>query len=535
MSRTRAVDKNVRIDRTVSGADSLRTSNEVGWDSGDWHQDRAAHGPKSRSRHATVLYCPTVVRTRKGAVFGPKSGWPLRKATILRAWRTWLRPGMSVKRWALLILMGSALTGVAVAMALVYTYRYYTFPEPLAEIISGLTLQFLPRPARFLMVLALGALAVAIGFWKLGTSLVSPFLRPSDRGRELADILADHRFGTADQRLRVVAIGGGTGLSSLLRGLKQYNIDITAIVTVADDGGSTGRIRSEFDIPAPGDIRNCLAALADDESLVSRLFQYRFDQEGSDLRGHSLGNLFITALTQVTGSFEQAVSETASVLNIRGRVLPSTVANVHLGAELTDGSTVIGESVVAYQHAPIRRVFLAPDDVPVYEPAFGAILSADLIVIGPGSLYTSVMPNLLIEGITKAIRWSPGRTVYVCNVATQPGETDHYDAADHLHVVVEQLGEGAVDDMLVNNNPATAASIKPEDPITAVGVADLGDSAFGVRIRESDLVSAQKPLRHEPHKLAKALMELANEPRAPRTGAGSAPKSTVPPRARVTA
>lgn len=442
---------------------------------------------------------------------------------------------MSVKRWALLILMGSALMGVAVAMALVYTYRYYSFPEPLADLISASTLQFLPRPARFVLVLALGAVAILVGFWKLGTSLVSPFRRPSDRGRELADILADHRFGTGDQRLRVVAIGGGTGLSSLLRGLKHHNVDITAIVTVADDGGSTGRIRTEFDIPAPGDIRNCLAALADDESLVSRLFQYRFDQEGSDLRGHSLGNLFITALTQVTGSFEQAVSETASVLNIRGRVLPSTVANVHLGAELTDGSTVIGESVVAYQHAPIRRVFLTPEDVPVYEPAFGAILAADLIVIGPGSLYTSVMPNLLIEGITKAIRWSPARTVYVCNVATQPGETDGYDAADHLRVVVDQLGADAVDDMLVNNNPATAAAIQPSDPITAVGVGGLGSSSYGVRVIEADLVNSQKPLRHDSQKLARSLIELSKAPRPQRPAGGAWSPAEARDRDRVTA
>lgn len=423
---------------------------------------------------------------------------------------------MGVKRWAALILLGSVLTGVAFAMALVFAYRYTPVPPVLADVVRVVTLQVLPREIRFVLVLVIGIVLMAYGVRRMSLSLVSPFMAHADSGKELAHILAEHRFGPALPASNgVVAIGGGTGLSSLLRGLKKHEIGLTAIVTVADDGGSTGRIRTEFDIPAPGDIRNCLTALADDESLVSRLFQHRFDQTGSNLNGHSFGNIFITALTQVTGSFERAVIESASVLNIRGRVLPSTLANVDLCAELVDGSVVRGESKIGGRVAPLKRVYLDPERAPVYEPAFGAILNADLIALGPGSLYTSVLPNLLVEGITQALRWSPAPVVYVCNVATQPGETDHFSAADHVRVLIEQVGPDVIDVVLVNDNEAVVAAIAEmglEDTVSAVlpdGFAELSAN-FEVVCR--DLLSDRNPLRHDPDKLAGILLELARRP-----------------------
>jgi len=417
---------------------------------------------------------------------------------------------MSIKRWALLFFVGVVLTGLALAMALTYAYRVVAVPGWATEIVRIATLQFLPRLVRFELVVAAGLLCLALGFWRLSGSLTRPLMVHAPAAKGLAQLVAEHRFGPRRPALSVVAIGGGTGLSSLLRGLKRHDdIAITAIVTVADDGGSTGRIRTEFDIPAPGDIRNCLVALADDESLVGRLFQYRFDQESPALAGHSFGNLFITALTQVTGSFEHAVSETANVLAIRGRVLPSTLENVTLCAELVDNTEIRGESRIPDKHAPIKRVFLDPARPPAHEPALAAIHNADLVILGPGSLYTSVLPNLLVDGITQAIRWSRGKVVYVCNVATQPGETDHFDAADHVQAILNQLGPDVVDGVLVNSNPATAAAIGPDAPIEPVLPDRLDRLGGRFATITRDVISARNPLRHDPDKLATALLEFA--------------------------
>ena len=416
---------------------------------------------------------------------------------------------MLIKRWVALFMFGMVLTSVALAMALVYAYRYATFPEPTTELVQAVTLQFLPRSVRLAIVLVAGLGSLAVGFWRLSHSVISPLMAQSTSGQDLAQIVAEHRFGPRRPALNVVAIGGGTGLSTLLRGLKRHDVAITAIVTVADDGGSTGRIRTDFDIPAPGDIRNCLIALADDESLVGRLFQYRFDREGSDLAGHSFGNLFITALSQVTGSFEQAVVESARVLAVRGRVLPSTLENVTLLAELVDGSVVRGESTISHKQAPIKRVFLDPERPDAYAPALTAILNADLVVLGPGSLYTSVLPNLLVDGISQAIRWSAGKVVYVCNVATQPGETDHFGAADHIRAINDELGSGVLTCALVNSNTGPAAAIKPEWRVDAVTFEGWRRAERSVPIVARDVVNDTNPLRHDPDKLATALLQIA--------------------------
>ena len=429
--------------------------------------------------------------------------------TILRDWRTWIRPGMHVKRWAALFLFGTILTGLAVAMGLVYSYRYVPFPEPLSTIVQLVTLQFLPRELRFLLVFLLGLACMAYGAYRLATAVIRPVMAHVKDDKQLVQIVAEHRFGLHVPSAKVAAIGGGTGLSTLLRGLKRHDLSISAVVTVADDGGSTGKIRSAYDIPATGDIRNCLVALADDESLVSRLFQYRFNQAGSELDGHSLGNIFITALTKVTGSFEQAVIESANVLNIRGRVLPSTLANVRLDAELADGTILEGESNIPNRQSPIRDVFLTPPNPEGYRPAVLSILNADLIVLGPGSLYTSILPNLLVPEIVRAIRASAAPKVYVINVATQTGETDHFTALDHVAVVDRQLGPGVLDAVLVNTNRASAKAIGRDVPIEPVFPDSLEHLDARIKVVARDVVNDQNPLRHDPEKLAAVLLELA--------------------------
>ena len=422
---------------------------------------------------------------------------------------------MLIKRWIGLLVLSVTLVSLALAMALAWLYREYDFPRQLEGIVQTVTLQFIPHPYRAVLILAIGAALLAVALRRLTRSLLDPFIRVGPGNPGMAQMLAEHRFGPVRPPMSIVAIGGGTGLSALLRGLKNVNAGITAIVTVADDGGSTGRIRKEFDIPAPGDIRACLVAMADAESTVSKLFAYRFDKEGSSLTGHSFGNLFITALTQVTGSFELAVIESARVLAVRGRVLPSTLDNVTLCAELVDGTTVRGESTISRNKPPIKRVFLEPEHPIGYEPALGAIIQADLIVLGPGSLYTSVLPNLSVSGLIEAIRWSRGTVVYVCNVATQPGETDHFGALDHIRVVMEALGPGVLSYALVNNNRAPLTAIRPDMPVEAVIDEDLEQIAGEVTIIARDLVNDENPLRHDPLKLADALLDIARRPSGP--------------------
>jgi len=436
----------------------------------------------------------------------------------LRSWRVWLRPGMLVKRWMILFLISVIAIGLAIAMALAWIYRNVNFPQPLSRIIHASTLQFISHPWRELIVLVAGVSVFGFSIWRLTHSLITPIMRATPGRQNVAELVAAHRFGPERPSLNIVTIGGGTGLSTLLRGLKHTDVGITAIVTVADDGGSSGRLRKDFDMPAPGDIRNCLVAMADAESTVSKLFDYRFDQQGSELAGHSFGNIFIAALAQVTGSFEKAVIESAHVLAVRGRVLPSTLANVTLCAELVDGTIVRGESTISRNKPPIKRVYLEPNNPAGYEPALGAIIHADLIVLGPGSLYTSVLPNLMIDGVIEAIRWSRGNVVYVCNVATQPGETDHFGAKDHIRTVMNCLGQGVLSHALVNNNRAPSTLIKPEWRVDPVTDEDLGSLERELTVVARDVVNDNNALRHDPDKLAAALLEIARRPRTDSRG-----------------
>ncbi|MCO7044544.1 YvcK family protein, partial [Staphylococcus hominis] len=252
------------------------------------------------------------------------------------------------------------------------------------------------------------------------------------------------------KQLKVVLIGGGTGLSVLARGLREYPIDITAIVTVADDGGSTGKIRDEMSIPAPGDIRNVIAALSDAEPILEELFQYRFEEH--QIEGHSLGNLLLAALTNIKNDFGHAVKELSKILNIKGKVIPSTNTNVMLNAVLEDGEIVKGESKIPKKNKKIRRVYLEPSNVEPMQEAVDALQEADLIVLGPGSLYTSVISNLCIEGISKAIISSQAPKLYISNIMTQPGETNDYDVYDHVKAIHQHAGEPFIDYVICSND-----------------------------------------------------------------------------------
>ncbi len=313
-----------------------------------------------------------------------------------------------------------------------------------------------------------------------------------------------------------MAIGGGTGLATLLRGLKAHTPHITAIVTVADDGGSSGRLRRELGLLPPGDFRNCIAALAKDEALITQLFQYRFGH-GEALKGHSFGNLFITALTTVTGSFERALLEASRVLAVQGRILPSTLEAVTLIADLriengteTSGLTrVQGESAIPMTRQPIERVFLQPEDARAYPEAVKAILDADLIIAGPGSLFTSVLPNLLLRDVQRAIEASPAKRLYVCNVATQPGETDGFDVGQHVSALQRHLGPGMFPFVLANDKLLTSQEQPHLRPVALRHPLDAG-----YQVIAADVVDPAMPWRHDSNKLAEQSIRFLRDQRA---------------------
>jgi len=315
-----------------------------------------------------------------------------------------------------------------------------------------------------------------------------------------------------------VAIGGGTGLSALLRGLKNYAgterlRQLTGVVTVTDDGGSSGRLRREFGVLPPGDIRNCIAALADDEDLLTRLFQYRFPN-GGGLLGHSFGNLFLTALTGITGDFHQAILTAESILSVRGKIFPATLTDVRLRARGISGKVYEGESEIGLSGEELTAVELDPGAPPAFPQAVAALERADLILLGPGSLYTSILPNLLIPGIRQALARSRARVVLLLNLMTQPGETDRMMGIDHLNALVRHAGDGIIDAVLVNSTEIPAALISHyagtySEPV-AIDRAAL--EAVGVEVHEADLLAADGDLiRHDSEKLAEAVLGLTSE------------------------
>jgi uncharacterized cofD-like protein len=423
----------------------------------------------------------------------------------LQARLRWLVPGIGVKRWLLLLLAGATFLGLGIGFVLLDLYRTVEMPAA----VSLLTLQFLPRLARAAL---LGVAGLGLMVWALARiqrTLLAPFLRP---GQDLAVALSEHR--RRGRGPRIVAIGGGTGLSTLLRGLKAHTSNLTAVVTVADDGGSSGRLRRSLGVLPPGDFRNCIAALADDEAPTTQLFQYRFGA-GPEFGGHSFGNLFITAMAEVTGSFEQALLESSRVLSIRGQVLPSTLQDVTLVGELgavgEQLRRVEGESQITLREGAIQRVYLQPDDAPAYPGAIRAILEADLIVLGPGSLYTSLLPNLLVRDLAEAVNSSRAEKVYVCNTATQPGETGGYSVRDHVLAIERHTRPGLFPNVLANSRQVGQLLPALEWVINEPALNGRH------RLLTADVVDAERPWRHDAAKLATALMSLLNQAEANRS------------------
>ncbi|MDA8352209.1 MAG: YvcK family protein [Firmicutes bacterium] len=310
---------------------------------------------------------------------------------------------------------------------------------------------------------------------------------------------------------RIVVVGGGTGLSVMLRGLKELPVEITAIVTVADDGGSSGRIRTDLQMPPPGDIRNVMVALADVEPLLEQVLQYRF-QNGNGLAGHNLGNLMIAALKEITGDFNHAIQYLSRVLAVRGRVLPSTGQEVVLCAEMDDGSLVKGESQIPKAGKKIARVFLEPEQVQPLPEALRAIEEADGIILGPGSLYTSILPNLLVKGLPEAIRRSHAKKIYICNVMTQAGETDHFTASDHVAAITRHVGEGFFDVAIVNRQTPPPSIMKRYASEGAMVVeADVKRlESFGCKVIADDLMQIETVIRHDAAKLNRWIVDLVH-------------------------
>lgn len=309
---------------------------------------------------------------------------------------------------------------------------------------------------------------------------------------------------------RIVIIGGGTGLPVLLRGLKQYPVDITAIVTVADDGGSSGRLRDDLHIPPPGDIRNVLAALSDVEPLIEEMFQHRFNTS-NELSGHSLGNLILAAMTSITGNFVHAIQEMSKVLNVRGNVLPAANQNVVLHAELEDGTIVSGESKIPFSGKKIKRVFLTPEDIRPLPESIQAIRQADLIIMGPGSLYTSILPNLLVPRLGKEIGKSHAKKVYICNLMTQAGETHGYTASDHVKAIYRHIQGACVDTILVNNEEIPSdVQLRYNEELANPVLYDLPLLyGMGLEVVQADIADLENgALRHDPKKVAKILYSL---------------------------
>ncbi|MDD5772901.1 MAG: YvcK family protein [bacterium] len=412
----------------------------------------------------------------------------------------WLYPGMGIKRWFSLLAIGIFFIGVSMSNPF-RRMTVFLFPEDS---------YFFTK--RNLLFLGLGIIFVILGIRKLIKSLTSIFLPQKED--TLVDIVFENR--QLKKGPRIVVIGGGTGMPVLLRGLKEYTSNISAVVTVADDGGSSGKLREGLKILPPGDIRNCLVSLADSAPLMGNLFQYRFGKD-TGLDGHSFGNIFIAAMSEVTGDFSEAVKESSRVLAIRGSVIPVTLDDVQIGARMKDGREVIGESKISKSAGGIGRIFTRPEEIFPAKDALKAIEEAEVIILGPGSLYTSIIPNLLVKGIPEAIERSEAVKIYVCNIMTQPNETDGFSVGDHLQAIKDHVNNYLAEYVIVNNGVITKDILQryKEEGAYPVNLDRKRIEKMGIKIIEDDLLTIEKEepiagnlIRHNSNKIAYLVLRL---------------------------
>jgi len=430
--------------------------------------------------------------------------WIGGRRTLARIQRRlrWLYPGMGVKRWILLSLLGAVLLCGGIILlfelrlvdALGWTIKqFYLF-----------TGKLLPTRWAGVGLLFIGTAILVIAIQRAIKGILVNVKTPRDKS--LSDVIYNRKLLSSGPK--IVTIGGGTGLSTILRGLKEFTSNITAIVTVTDEGGSSGRLRRDYDIPPPGDIRNCLVALAECEPYMQNLFQFRFEK-GEGLKGHSLGNLLITAMTRITGDFEKGIEQISEILAVRGRVLPSTKERIKLKAEMEDGEIVAGETNIVSYGKRIKRLFIEPS-ASLLPEAEEAIRSADLIVIGPGSLYTSLLSNLLIEGMVEALESSRAKKVYICNLMTEKGETDGFKASDHIKAIKETIGKIPFQYVIVNTTrprPEILERYKEEGAeFVEPDIEEL--RKMRLRVIAQPLMRQLLPLRHDNRKLAQILISL---------------------------
>lgn len=402
----------------------------------------------------------------------------------------WFYPGLQIKRWISLLLMG---------LFLILTSSAHLF----SRIYSGQFYVLLKMIYTFFFVIGIGTFVMGMAF--LIKSLFEAIYPHKDK--DLIDIIYEKRFLAKGPK--IVAIGGGTGLSTILEGLKEYTTNITAVVAVADEGGSSGRLREEFGILPPGDIRNCLVSLAEAPQLMRDLFQYRFT-EGNGIKGHSFGNLFITALAGVTGSFEEAIEESSRVLAIRGRAIPSSLDKIRLKAQYVDGTMKEGEDKIPDGEKLIEKISLIPSDAHSNPEAIEAIREADVIIIGPGSLYTSIIPNLLMREICEEVAKKEVMKIYICNVMSQRGETDGFTAADHLQTLIAHTNSRVVNCCLVNAGRLEyKLLLKYAQEKSFPVIVDREEiRKMGLLVFEADVVSRDNYLRHDYKKVAKEVMNI---------------------------
>lgn len=420
----------------------------------------------------------------------------------------WLHPGLHIKRW--LFLFGLGMMFSSFGIILTFNYQWLGSLEEWAfrllyEVTGHYNYTILASMG--ILVILLGLVVMAWATRRLIRTMIGVVM-PGE-----SDNLSDLIFSNLQlsKGPKVVVIGGGTGLSVMLRGLKAKTYNLTAVVTVADDGGSTGRIRQDLDIIAPGDLRNCLVALADKEGLMEKLFAHRFGGSGN-LTGHSFGNLFIAALIEVLGDVEEAMDATSKVLRVRGKVIPSSAEKLRLNAEMTDGCIVEGESQIPHAHGKIKRVFTTPEHPRAIQSAVDAIREADAIVLGPGSLYTSIMPNLCVPDIVQAVRTSKAPKIYICNVMTQPGETDDYTVSDHIRAINRQAGGKVIDFVIANNGDVDPAVLQRyvAHGSHPVMIDKKEVSQTGATLILSDLINKENSATHDTKKLANVLFDLIN-------------------------